>query len=58
MKLRRKMWRLKQQKAYEEELEAQKAKEDAARQEEIKRKDIGKITGLIWEVTLMKDFSP
>ena len=22
-----------------------------------KRKDIGKITGLIWEVTLMKDFS-
>ncbi len=39
MKLRRKMWRLKQQKAYEEELETQKAKEDAARQEEIKRQE-------------------
>lgn len=39
MKLRRKMWRLKQQKAYEEELEAQKAKEDAARQEEIRRQE-------------------
>ena len=39
MKLQRKMWRLKQQKAYEEELEAQKAKEDAARQEEIRRQE-------------------